>query len=38
MAEYRYLIVGGGMTGDSACRGIATMTRRTIGMFVRRSA
>ena len=22
MAEYRYLIVGGGMTGDAACRGI----------------
>jgi NADPH-dependent 2,4-dienoyl-CoA reductase/sulfur reductase-like enzyme len=22
MADYRYLIVGGGMTGDSACRGI----------------
>src|SRR3954447_12485335 len=22
MADYRYLIVGGGMTGDAACRGI----------------
>ena len=22
MAEYRYLIIGGGMTGDAACRGI----------------
>src|SRR5579862_6374890 len=22
MADYRYLVVGGGMTGDAACRGI----------------
>ena len=22
MSSYRYLIVGGGMTGDAACRGI----------------
>src|SRR3954453_4261468 len=22
MAEFRYLVVGGGMTGDAACRGI----------------
>ena len=34
MAEYRYLIVGGGMTGDSACRGIRDHdTDGTIGMF-----
>ena len=34
MAAYRYLIVGGGMTGDSACRGIRDHdTAGTIGMF-----
>lgn len=34
MATYRYLIVGGGMTGDSACRGIRDHdTAGTIGMF-----
>ena len=34
MAAYRYLIVGGGMTGDSACRGIRDRdTDGTIGMF-----
>jgi NADPH-dependent 2,4-dienoyl-CoA reductase/sulfur reductase-like enzyme len=34
MAAYRYLIVGGGMTGDSACRGIRDHdTGGTIGMF-----
>ena len=34
MAAYRYLIVGGGMTGDSACRGIRDHdTDGTIGMF-----
>ena len=27
MASYRYLIVGGGMTADAACRGSATTTR-----------
>lgn len=34
MAAYRYLIVGGGMTGDSACRGIRDRDADgTIGMF-----
>ncbi len=34
MAAYRYLIVGGGMTGDSACRGIRDHdSDGTIGMF-----
>ena len=25
MADYRYLIVGGGMTGDAACKGIRSI-------------
>ena len=34
MSAYRYLIVGGGMTGDSACRGIRDHdSAGTIGMF-----
>jgi NADPH-dependent 2,4-dienoyl-CoA reductase/sulfur reductase-like enzyme len=34
MAAYRYLIVGGGMTGDSACRGIRDHdSDGTIGLF-----
>jgi NADPH-dependent 2,4-dienoyl-CoA reductase/sulfur reductase-like enzyme len=34
MADYRYLIVGGGMTGDSACRGIREHdTEGSIGLF-----
>jgi 3-phenylpropionate/trans-cinnamate dioxygenase ferredoxin reductase subunit len=34
MAPYRYLIVGGGMTGDSACRGIRERDAAgSIGMF-----
>jgi 3-phenylpropionate/trans-cinnamate dioxygenase ferredoxin reductase component len=34
VAAYRYLIVGGGMTGDSACRGIREHdSSGTIGMF-----
>jgi 3-phenylpropionate/trans-cinnamate dioxygenase ferredoxin reductase component len=34
MADYRYLIVGGGMTGDSACRGIREHDRDgSIGLF-----
>jgi NADPH-dependent 2,4-dienoyl-CoA reductase/sulfur reductase-like enzyme len=34
MAAYRYLIVGGGMTGDSACRGIRDHDADgTIGLF-----
>ena len=34
MAAYRYLIVGGGMTGDAACRGIRDHdTSGTIGLF-----
>ncbi len=34
MAAYRYLIVGGGMTGDSACRGIREHdTSGPIGLF-----
>ena len=34
MAAYRYLIVGGGMTGDAACRGIRDHdTDGTIGLF-----
>jgi NADPH-dependent 2,4-dienoyl-CoA reductase/sulfur reductase-like enzyme len=34
MADYRYLIVGGGMTGDSACRGIREHdTDGSIGLF-----
>ena len=34
MAAYRYLVVGGGMTGDSACRGIRDHDADgTIGMF-----
>ncbi len=34
MAAYRYLIVGGGMTGDSACRGIRDHDASgTIGML-----
>jgi 3-phenylpropionate/trans-cinnamate dioxygenase ferredoxin reductase component len=34
MAAYHYLIVGGGMTGDSACRGIRDHDESgTIGMF-----
>jgi NADPH-dependent 2,4-dienoyl-CoA reductase/sulfur reductase-like enzyme len=34
MAEYRYLVVGGGMTGDAACRGIRDHDADgTIGLF-----
>jgi 3-phenylpropionate/trans-cinnamate dioxygenase ferredoxin reductase component len=34
MADYRYLIVGGGMTGDSACRGIREHdSDGSIGLF-----
>ena len=34
MAAYRYLIVGGGMTGDSACRGIREHDEDgSIGLF-----
>jgi 3-phenylpropionate/trans-cinnamate dioxygenase ferredoxin reductase component len=34
MAAYRYLIVGGGMTGDSACRGIREHDEHgSIGLF-----
>jgi NADPH-dependent 2,4-dienoyl-CoA reductase/sulfur reductase-like enzyme len=34
MADYRYLIVGGGMTGDSACRGIREHDAEgSIGLF-----
>jgi NADPH-dependent 2,4-dienoyl-CoA reductase/sulfur reductase-like enzyme len=34
MAAYQYLIVGGGMTGDAACRGIRDHDESgTIGMF-----
>jgi 3-phenylpropionate/trans-cinnamate dioxygenase ferredoxin reductase component len=34
MAAYRYLIVGGGMTGDSACRGIRERDQSgSIGLF-----
>jgi NADPH-dependent 2,4-dienoyl-CoA reductase/sulfur reductase-like enzyme len=34
MADYRYLIVGGGMTGDAACRGIRDHdTDGSIGLF-----
>ncbi len=34
MASYRYLIVGGGMTADSACRGIRDHDQAgTIGLF-----
>ena len=34
MADYRYLIVGGGMTGDSACRGIREHDESgSIGVF-----
>jgi 3-phenylpropionate/trans-cinnamate dioxygenase ferredoxin reductase component len=34
VAAYRYLVVGGGMTGDSACRGIREHDASgTIGMF-----
>ena len=34
MAAYRYLIVGGGMTGDAACRGIRDHdTDGSIGLF-----
>ena len=34
MAPYRYLIVGGGMTADSACRGIRDHdTDGTVGLF-----
>jgi 3-phenylpropionate/trans-cinnamate dioxygenase ferredoxin reductase subunit len=34
VAAYRYLIVGGGMTGDSACRGIRQHdSEGSIGMF-----
>ncbi|MEX0850514.1 MAG: FAD/NAD(P)-binding oxidoreductase, partial [Gaiellaceae bacterium] len=34
MAEYRYLIVGGGMTGDAACRGIRDHdSDGSIGLF-----
>ena len=34
MAEYRYLIVGGGMTADAACRGIRDIdTDSSIGLF-----
>ena len=25
MASYRYLVVGGGMTGDAACKGIRSI-------------
>src|SRR5215467_9180858 len=33
VAEYRYLIVGGGMTGDAACKGIRELDREgTIGL------
>jgi 3-phenylpropionate/trans-cinnamate dioxygenase ferredoxin reductase component len=38
MAAYRYLIVGGGMTGDSACRGIRDHDEDgTIGMVAAES-
>ena len=38
MAAYRYLIVGGGMTGDSACRGIRDHdSSGSIGMFAAES-
>ena len=34
MADYRYLIVGGGMTGDAACRGIRDHdSEGSIGLF-----
>src|SRR6185312_8323318 len=34
MAAFRYLIVGGGMTGDAACRGIRDHdTEGSIGLF-----
>ena len=34
MADYRYVIVGGGMTGDSACRGIRDHDQEgSIGLF-----
>ena len=34
MAAYSYLIVGGGMTGDSACRGIREHdSSGSIGLF-----
>jgi 3-phenylpropionate/trans-cinnamate dioxygenase ferredoxin reductase component len=34
VADYRYLIVGGGMTGDAACRGIRDHdSEGTIGLF-----
>ena len=34
MAEYRYLIVGGGMTGDAACKGIREHDKKgSIGLF-----
>jgi 3-phenylpropionate/trans-cinnamate dioxygenase ferredoxin reductase component len=34
VAEYRYLIVGGGMTADAACRGIRDHdSKGSIGLF-----
>ncbi|MDQ3671788.1 MAG: NAD(P)/FAD-dependent oxidoreductase, partial [Actinomycetota bacterium] len=38
MAEYRYLIVGGGMTGDAACKGIREHDKAgSIGLFAEES-
>ena len=38
MAAYRYLIVGGGMTGDAACRGIRDRdTEGSIGLIASES-
>jgi 3-phenylpropionate/trans-cinnamate dioxygenase ferredoxin reductase component len=38
MSEYRYVIVGGGMTGDAACRGIRDHDRAgSIGLFAQES-
>ena len=38
MAEYRYVIVGGGMTGDAACKGIRDHDKDgSIGLFAEES-
>ncbi|MGI8861134.1 MAG: NAD(P)/FAD-dependent oxidoreductase [Gaiellaceae bacterium] len=38
MADYRYLIVGGGMTGDAACKGIREHDKNgPIGLFAEES-
>ncbi len=38
MAEYRYVIVGGGMTGDAACKGIREHDKDgSIGLFAEES-